>query len=592
MKYKEGTIMKRFILFFAALAAVSVSCNKENPELNNTAQAGAEVKIYATAPGVKLPATPNQVSPKSVLGADGFSVLWEDGDQVKMCAAPKKSQYSSATEQATSVFTTSLSGESGAAFFSGTNVYTDRYQQNTIFIYPASVEYSATRSGSNVSESIMFNLPAEQVAGVNGNIRGGYNLSSAFVNGTSFNNGGIPQVTFKNSCALIRFVLSSHTASDIKSVTVSSSAPLAGYASLYKSEIKDDRFYVVGFDLNFSSSLDNNTSVTLTNGGKAFEQGVEYNIVVWPGTHSNLTFTFENSAGLKCVKNVGRSVTLAKSEIDRFSFTSAFEFKDVATLEISKESLSAGKDMTSLTFTLSSNVDWSVSSDQSWVSVTPSSGCAVSNSTITVSVQANPTYEYRSAVLQVRAGDLVKNITVTQEAALRPTYKISGSKLTYASELVDGLYVIANKYRSSMFWTESGGKLSMSSHSVNDTFGQEHVFEYVSNASKIDNSIDNYKSWSAGAWKSLSTGKYLDENFNLNAELSNALYLVSANNWGGNGGGELDGYDVYHSKTTSSAKYTLWYNGSEFRFGDMNLYYNSTGGVGNRKYYVYKVVRQ
>ena len=235
--------MKKIILFFAVLAAVSVSCNKENPELNNAAQSGAEVKIYATAPGVALPSTQNQVSPKSVLGADGFSVLWEDGDQIKMCAAPKKSQYSSATEQAVSVFTTSLSEESGAAFFSGTNVYTDYYQQNTIFIYPASVEYSATRSGSTVTESVKFSLPDEQVAGVNGNIRGGYNLSSAFVNATGFKNGGIPQVTFKNSCALIRFVLSSHTASDIKSVTVSSSAPLAGYASLNKSDIKDDRYF-------------------------------------------------------------------------------------------------------------------------------------------------------------------------------------------------------------------------------------------------------------------------------------------------------------------------------------------------------------
>ena len=584
--------MKRIILFFAALSAVSVSCNKENPELNNTAQAGAEVKIYATAPGVKLPATQNQVSPKSVLGADGFSVLWEDGDQIKMCATPKASQYNSATEQATSLFTTSLSEASGTAMFSGTNAYTDYHQQNTILIYPSSVEYSATRSGTTVTESVKFNLPDEQVAGTNGNIRGGYNLSSTFANGYNIKNGAIPQVAFKNSCALIRLVLSAPSASDIKSVTVSSSVPLAGYASLRKSEVKDDRYNFVGFDLSFASSLDNNSSVTLTNGGKAFEQGVEYNIVVWPGTHSNLTFTFENSAGLKCVKNVGKQVVLVESEIDRFNFTSAFEFKEVATLEVSKESLSAGKDMTSLTFTLSSNVDWSVISDQSWVSVTPSSGGAVSNSTITVSVQANPTYEYRSAVLQVRAGDLVKNITVTQEAALRPTYKIIDSKLTYASDLVNGFYVIANKYSSSMFWTESDGKLSMSSHSVNDTFGQEHVFEYVSNVDKIDKSIDNYKSWSAGAWKSLSTGKYLDENFNLNAELSNALYLVSANNWGGNGGGELDGFDVYHSKTTSSTKCTLWYNGSEFRFGDMNLYYNSSVDVGKRKYYVYKVVRQ
>ena len=550
--------MKRFILFFAALAAVSVSCNKENPELNNAAQAGAEVKIYATAPGVELPATPNQVSPKSVLGADGFSVLWEDDDQVKMCAAPKKSQYSSAEEQATSVFTTSLSEESGAAFFSGTNVYTDRYQQNTIFIYPASVEYSATRSGSNVSESIMFNLPAEQVAGVNGNIRGGYNLSSAFVNGTSFNNGGIPQVTFKNSCALIRFVLSSHTASDIKSVTVSSSAPVAGYASLNKSDIKDDRYIVVGFDLSFASSLDNNNSVTLTNGGKAFEQGVEYNIVVWPGTHSNLTFTFENSAGLKCVKNVGRSVTLAKSEIDRFNFTSAFEFKDVATLEVNKENISLTSSASSSSFTVSANNAWTATSNQSWLTVSPTSGSATNSATVNVSASANTTSSSRTATVTVKSSDLTKTITVTQPAM---TYKVKGSAVQNAADLKNGgLYVIcrdASNYY--MTVTESTSALSMTTHYTSDTFYSVNVFEYNYDGSKVQTFDSNYRSNSGGILKSVSTEKYMSYNFYMNISdksSSSAQYLSIANRWGTDGPGVMD---VYRAGMDNSMGYTTYF---------------------------------
>lgn len=574
--------MKRFILFFAALAAVSVSCNKENPELNNAAQAGAEVKIYATAPGVELPATPNQVSPKSVLGADGFSVLWEDGDQVKMCAAPKKSQYSSATEQATSVFTTSLSEESGAAFFSGTNVYTDRYQQNTIFIYPASVEYSATRSGSNVSESIMFNLPAEQVAGVNGNIRGGYNLSSAFVNGTSFNNGGIPQVTFKNSCALIRFVLSSHTASDIKSVTVSSSAPLAGYASLYKSEIKDDRFYVVGFDLSFASSLDNNNSVTLTNGGKAFEQGVEYNIVVWPGTHSNLTFTFENSAGLKCVKNVGRSVTLAKSEIDRFSFTSAFEFKDVATLDVNKENISLTSSASSSSFTVSANNAWTATSNQSWLTVSPASGSASNSATVNVSASANTTSSSRTATVTVKSSDLTKTITVTQPAM---TYKVKGSAVQNAADLKNGgLYVIcrdASNYY--MTVTESTSALSMTTHYTSDTFYSVNVFEYNYDGSKVQTFDSNYRSNSGGILKSVSTEKYMSYNFYMNISdksSSSAQYLSIANRWGTDGPGVMD---VYRAGMDNSMGYTTYF------FFANNASFSS---VNQRKWIFYEVSLQ
>ena len=574
--------MRKVILFFAAIAAVSVSCNKENPELNNTAEVGTEVKIYATAPGVELPVAQNQVSPKSVLGADGFSVLWEDDDQVKMCAAPKKSQYSSATEQATSVFTTSLSEESGAAFFSGTNVYTDYYQQNTIFIYPASVEYSATRSGSTVTESVKFSLPDEQVAGVNGNIRGGYNLSSAFVNATGFKNGGIPQVTFKNSCALIRFVLSSHTASDIKSVTVSSSAPLAGYASLYKSEIMDDRFYVVGWDLSFASSLDKNTSVTLTNGGNAFVQGVEYNIIVWPGSHSDLTFTFENTAGLKCVKKVGKQVVLVKSEVDRFNFTSAFEFKDVATLEVSKESISLASSASSSSFTVSANNAWTVTSNQSWLTVSPASGSASNSATVNVSASANTTSSSRSATVTVKSSDLTKTITVTQPAM---TYKVKGSAVQNAADLKDGgLYVIcrdASNYY--MTVTESTSALSMTTHYTSDTFYSINVFEYNYDGSKVQTFDSNYRSNSGGILKSVSTEKYMSYNFYMNISdksSSQAQYLSVANRWGSDGPGVMD---VYRAGMDNSMGYTTYF------FFANNASFSS---VNQRKWIFYEVSAQ
>ena len=577
--------MRKVILFFAAIAAVSVSCNKENPELNNTAEVGTEVKIYATAPGVELPVAQNQVSPKSVLGADGFSVLWEDGDQIKMCAAPKKSQYSSASEHATSIFTTALSENNEKAMFTGTNVYTTYYQQNTIFIYPASVEYTASRSGSNVSESIKFNLPDAQVAGENGNIRSGYNLSSAYVNALGFNNDGIPNTTFKNSCALIRFVLSSSSATDVKSVTVSSSTPLAGYASLNKSEIMDDRLYVVGWDLSFASSLDKNTSVTLTNGGNAFVQGVEYNIVAWPGTHSDLTFTFENSAGLKCVKKVGKQVVLVKSEVDRFNFTSAFEFKDVATLEVNKENISLTSSASSSSFTVSANNAWTATSNQSWLTVSPTSGSATNSATVNVSASANTTSSSRTATVTIKSSDLTKTITVTQLGA---AYKVSGGAVGDAEDLKDGaLYVICKK-NSSYFMTESNGYLSIDkNHSSSDTFSPKDVFEYKHDPSKQQTFDSQYQSNSGGTLKSLSTGGYLSSSFALNATLSGAQYLSIANRWKNprypytvDPAGDMDVYQA-------DSNYSLWYTGS-FTFGAAD--YN--GDVNNRKWVFYEVKAQ
>ena len=574
--------MRKVILFFAAIAAVSVSCNKENPELNNTAEVGTEVKIYATAPGVELPVAQNQVSPKSVLGADGFSVLWEDGDQVKMCVAPRKSQYSSASEHATSIFKTALSENNENAMFTGTNVYTTYYQQNTIFIYPASVEYTASRSGSDVSESIKFNLPDAQVAGENGNIRSGYNLSSAYVNATGFNNDGIPNTTFKNSCALIRFVLSSSSATDVKSVTVSSSTPLAGYASLNKSEIKDDRYNVVGFDLSFASSLDNNNSVTLTNGGKAFEQGVEYNIVAWPGTHSDLTFTFENSAGLKCVKKVGKQVVLVESEVDRFKFTSAFEFKDVATLEVNKENISLTSSASSSSFTVSANNAWTATSNQSWLTVSPASGSASSSATVNVSASANTTSSSRSATVTVKSSDLTKTITVTQPAM---TYKVKGSAVQNAADLKDGgLYVIcrdgSNYY---MTVTESTSALSMTTHYTSDTFYSINVFEYNYDGSKVQTFDSNYRSNSGGILKSVSTEKYMSYSFYMNISdksSSQAQYLSVANRWGSDGPGVMD---VYRAGMDNSMGYTTYF------FFANNASFSS---VSQRKWILYEVSLQ
>ena len=577
MKYKEGTIMKRIILFFAALSAVSVSCNKENPELNNAAQAGAEVKIYATAPGVDLPATPNQVSPKSVLGADGFSVLWEDGDQI-LCAAMPSSYYAGqGTVQATSVFTTSLTETSGAAFFLGTNPHTNKHNMYGSVFYPATVNYTATST-----ESITYNLANEQVAGPNGSFGRGYNFAGAFVRLDQLKEGAPQTITFRNVCACIRFVLPS-SVSDVKSVTVSSSdAVLSGNAKISKEESTDRSGYKTDFNFHFASSLDNVKEVTLNNGGASFVPGVEYNIIVWPGTHSNLTFTFTNAAGLKCVKNVGKQVVLVESEVDRFNFTSAFEFKDVATLEVSKENISLTSSASSSSFTVSANNAWTATSNQSWLTVSPTSGSATNSATVNVSASANTTSSSRTATVTVKSSDLTKTITVTQPAM---TYKVKGSAVQNAADLKNGgLYVIcrdgSNYY---MTVTESTSALSMTTHYTSDTLYTVNVFEYNYDGSKVQTFDSNYRSNSGGILKSVSTEKYMSYNFYMNISdksSSSAQYLSIANRWGSDGPGVMD---VYRAGMDNSMGYTTYF------FFANNASFSS---VNQRKWIFYEVSLQ
>ncbi len=79
--------------------------------------------------------------------------------------------------------------------------------------------------------------------------------------------------------------------------------------------------------------------------------------------------------------------------------------------------LSAGGGSSSASFTV--NRDWTASTSDSWVSVSPSSGTA-SDGPVTVTVTASPntTYEDRTATVTIRAEGLSQSITVRQPANL------------------------------------------------------------------------------------------------------------------------------------------------------------------------------
>lgn len=71
----------------------------------------------------------------------------------------------------------------------------------------------------------------------------------------------------------------------------------------------------------------------------------------------------------------------------------------------------------SQTISISANKDWKVSASDSWVKAAPSSGKASAQPvTVTVSGDANTTYEDRSATITVKMGDLTQVITALQPA--------------------------------------------------------------------------------------------------------------------------------------------------------------------------------
>ena len=593
--------MKKSILFFAALAAL-VSCTKGNLQTGSDAPVNGEtveVSFKAYAPVSEDPDL------KSILQDN--HVLWEDGDEVKVIF-PKGNQNTSSIEtHLINTFTTSLNSSSSETYFNGTVTgwYASGYDDQGFAVYPNTVSYFK----DGYYHRFLYDLEDEQIAGPDGSF-GRYNLAISYIYYTAMKDHKAA-AEFLNSCALLKLILSA----DVASVEVSSNSgvALSGAAQLKSSTTKVNSNYDLNGDGSVTSLYDfsyrlvvdsftaGNSSVALSNGAEGLKAGVPYHIVVWPGTHSGLTFTFYNAEGKTCKKTLNQSVVLEAAKYDTFNFTSEFVFTDEPELEISKSSLAPVAEGETLSFELTSNGAWTISESADWIEVSPASG-SEGTTAVNVTVNANATNSPRTATITVsHAGGLERTINVSQDPE---TYKINGSYLTYASDLTDGLYVISNVYSSSMFWTESNGKLSMSSHNTSDTFYAENVFEYkVNNSGHNGANISgtslgygndlNYYNWSAGTWKSLSTGKYLDESFNLTAEDASACTLQYANNWGGNdASNELYALDVYKYPIVNGQQRTLWYYDSAFAFGDMNYGFTTNDSVGKRKYYVYRVVKQ
>ena len=265
------------------------------------------------------------------------------------------------------------------------------------------------------------------------------------------------------------------------------------------------------------------------------------------------------------------------------------------TLSVTPTSLTVAPEGDDVTFKVTTNKSWTVTSNQAWAVVSPASGDACENKVVTVTVGANETGAERTATLTVKAETLTKTIKVSQEPVVDPgtggenggengsengstntaQYQRSTDPVMYADGLVDGkLYVMYCKAydlssETPKCWSESEGKLILKV--VNSTvYSANEVFEYKADASKSSKPFDDYGSYSAGAFKSISTGKYLDASFNLNAELASAVWFEVANNWMNQGGNEINVLDMYKYPYSAGVE-SFWYRDAFLWAGNANV---------------------
>ena len=107
----------------------------------------------------------------------------------------------------------------------------------------------------------------------------------------------------------------------------------------------------------------------------------------------------------------------------------------------SEEEITVGSEAGSGTLTLTSNVDWTVAADDSWLTVSPESGKASKTPvTITYTYTQNEQIKNRSTYIVVTAYGLIKNVSLVQKgdpmAGAAPEVK-SGDVVQATNPLVE-----------------------------------------------------------------------------------------------------------------------------------------------------------
>lgn len=293
--------MKKYLFIsFAALAAM-VSCEQENGPVQGTEpeEGRREVTIVADASETK-----------TTLSQD--AVLWESGDEVRLLFTPESGTYlpvhtevfTTATAGATATFTGSIPNN---VKYGGNN---DGYSDALYMVYPSTAMDETTGE-------VTFELDAEQSVAP-GSFPSGLNLSSARVSFEDLETKGTANATFLNAFSIIRFTLPA----DVKALKITGTNNLAGEAE-FKFVDQDEQ--PLSSRLVAEEFVSGSNSVTLTpSEGTAFAAGETYNILVYPGAHTEITVELTDNDNCTYSKTVTKAFDFKAAKYYTFNFNTNF----------------------------------------------------------------------------------------------------------------------------------------------------------------------------------------------------------------------------------------------------------------------------
>jgi len=127
---------------------------------------------------------------------------------------------------------------------------------------------------------------------------------------------------------------------------------------------------------------------------------------------NNGSFTVSATANTGTASRTG-TVTVTGGGLTRTVSVTQAGQSTTNTLNVSATSLALGSAISSGTFSITSNVAWTVTDDQTWITVTPTSGS--NNATVTVNaISANTATASRTGTVTVSGGGITRTVAVTQ----------------------------------------------------------------------------------------------------------------------------------------------------------------------------------
>ena len=580
------TNMKKIFKSLAAGLAIvaAASCAKElaHDNLNETPDNVVSMTFGAS---IDSPTNPNDT--KTIL-VDGLNVHWSEGDEIvvhryKSGSTSYKYYTNSGYCYSFSINNSTIS--EGNASFEGSA--SDYAQYAAVYPY-SSIDQNTQRTCYSFYENTLSqqtacidNFPSTPWGTANISITPPTNKGDQFV--------------FQNALAYFKFSVSN--------------------ANVYSIELSVDKTMYLGtnnfgdagniggtlcYDLAATAFYTRSDKpIILTNDGNCFVPGETYYLAIPSIKMEGLKLIGKDKTGAELFKLSKQNFTSERNTIYNLGFLDGSSLP-IESLEVDKTTMSFADSKGYSTFTIVSNVDWTITSNQSWVNVDKSSGSATSSTIITVNVEANTSTSARSAQITIKGKQKTHVISVAQSGAqiAEPTYVLGG--MVYPNEMVSGgKYVVllrgheySNSVGNKYLKSRSDHKLTYGSMS---SLKKENIFVFNKTADS-DSSLSSLYSVSAvGTWTALNSGYTLQQRAdgslyfeeNGSCEITIAKY----------GSGDSYYFDIFKKGTGEYLHYT----GGDIRFGTSGWYgyYGNDNGNKvwvpldeNRQWYIYEVLEQ